>query len=137
MPEDFKDDVSTFIEPKKTEISVFDRDEHIYKKFFVQEFVLRDRIILLKTISDLLSDLRREIPDLLNAPYDLIGMKIVEISADRLLPIYSKLSGQNEEWLRNNLTVRNEIQIISAILEVNDIPFLLGQINQWMGKLQK
>lgn len=97
------------------------------EKLSVKPYVLRDRKKVMAILSEMFAELsgksaQVKVNDL------LAGSSILALLAgDKLTEIYVITLGKEKEWLETNLTMRNEVEIIEAILEVNEISFLLNR----------
>ena len=54
-------------------------------------------------------------------------VSMINIAGERLIEIYEVVLGKDKDWLNANVKITDEIEIIQAMLEVNDLPFLLKQ----------
>ena len=105
--------------------------------FVIMPFVLRTRTKVLKIIADICVELAKINPKL--RPEDLPNMTATLISAagDKLIEIYEIVLNKPREWLEDKVTLKDEVEIIKAVVEVNDIPFLLLQVKNLLPKKQK
>ena len=58
-------------------------------------------------------------------------------AGDRLVDIYEAVLGVEKEWLLDHVELKDEIAIMDAIMEVNDIPFLVEQVKKLTAKVKK
>ena len=107
------------------------------EEFTVMPFVLRTRTKVLKIIADICVELAKINPKL--RPEDLPKMTTTLITAagDKLVEIYELVLNKPREWLEDKVTLKDEVEIIKAVVEVNDIPFLLLQVKNLLPKKQK
>ena len=114
------------------------------KEFEIKPFVIRTRTKFLKVVFEIFKDLSEKRTELKldniqaqNAT-QLVPI-LAEVAGERLVDIYLLVIDEPREWMENNIQIKDEVAIIEAILEVNDISFLAAQvkkINQQMKSLQ-
>jgi len=114
------------------------------KEFEIKPFVIRTRTKFLKIVFEIFKDLSEKRTELKldniqaqNAT-QLVPI-LAEVAGERLVDIYLLVIDEPREWMENNIQIKDEVAIIEAILEVNDISFLAAQvkkINQQMKSLQ-
>jgi len=104
------------------------------KGFTIKPFVLKTRTIVLRVISEIFSEAFIDI-DLSNVNNNAIAFKLIQAAGSRMIEIYKVVLGKETKWIEERLTLSDEIKIIKAIMEVNDFPFLLKEI-QGMIKMQ-
>ena len=124
--------------PKTKKITV------VGKEFEIKPFVIRTRTKFLKVVFEIFKDLSEKRTELKldniqaqNAT-QLVPI-LAEVAGERLVDIYLLVIDEPREWMENNIQIKDEVAIIEAILEVNDISFLAAQvkkINQQMKSLQ-
>ena len=124
--------------PKTKKITVAGKD------FEIKPFVIRTRTKFLKIIFEVfkeLSEKRLELKlDNLQAKNatQLVPV-LIEAAGERLIDIYTLVIEESREWMEGNIQIKDEVAIIEAILEVNDISFLAAQVknlSQQMKNLQ-
>jgi len=55
--------------------------------------------------------------------------EILNIAGDKLIEIYEvSIEGKEREWLENNITLKDEVVLLEAIFEVNEINFLSEKV---------
>jgi len=116
---------------KKTDEEVFYPDgidiEIAKEKFNIKPFVLKNRLIVLKIIGEVIKDFNFQQKDMAKLTQgDMISL-LIEVAGGKLIDIYQVVLGKEKEWLENNVTLKDEFKIIKAISEVNDISFLVQQ----------
>jgi len=114
------------------------------KEFEIKPFVIRTRTKFLKIVFEIFKDLSEKRTELKldniqaqNAT-QLVPI-LAEVAGERLVDIYLLVIDEPREWMENNIQIKDEVAIIEAILEVNDISFLAAQvkkIGQQMKSLQ-
>ena len=124
--------------PKTKKITV------VGKEFEIKPFVIRTRTKFLKIVFEIFKDLSEKRTELKldniqaqNAT-QLVPI-LAEVAGERLVDIYLLVIDEPREWMENNIQIKDEVAIIEAILEVNDISFLAAQvkkIGQQMKSLQ-
>ncbi|QGH73028.1 MAG: hypothetical protein [Siphoviridae sp. ctCJE6] len=124
-----------FKEPVK--IQVPNKKNRVVETIEVEELTLKNRGKFLSVVSSILIDLNQKFPNLQEMPLNNVIPAFIDVSEGRLVEIYEIVTGRSREWLEENLTLRREIDLLKAIVEVNDIPFLAGQIRQLIPKIKK
>lgn len=118
------EDLNTFY-PEGIAVKISDRE------FRVKPFVLKNRTKFVRVVADLMKEFVDGEFDFKNAPKGQAFMQIIEIAGDRLIDIYELvLEGVDRDWMNNHITIPDEVEVLSAIYEVNNIPLLLGQIQK-------
>jgi hypothetical protein len=134
MSESPKTDADIFL-PKQKEIKIFDRETKEVKSFFIEELVLCNRAKVLTVFSEILMEAIRSHKDLKNVSDDEAIKIFIEVAGEeRLAKLYGSIIGAEPDWLKNNLTLKAEIELVGAFFEVNDIPFLMSQISKYTPK---
>ena len=103
------------------------------EKFNIQPFVLGNRIQVVRLFSSVFIECAK-VPGFQNMNDLGAIMNIIEIAGDRLVDIYEIVLGKDKEWLNKSVTIKDEIAIIEAIMKVNDLPFLIRQIQSLTAK---
>lgn len=98
------------------------------KEFTILPFVLKNRIKFVRILSDALLKASVDYPNLQNTGLAQIASLLISIAGEKLIEIYELVLNESKEWLMENVKLRDESEIITAILEVNEIPLLVGQI---------
>ena len=98
------------------------------EKFYIKPFVLRNRIKVVKLISDVFAQLQGR-NNIKGQNETVVIGALIEIAGDKLIDVYEMVLGKDREWLEENVRLKDEVNIIKAIVEVNEFPFLLSQIN--------
>ena len=107
------------------------------KEFVVKPFVLRNRIKFVKIVSQVITSLGTSINEEIKAaPMKSIPI-LIEVAGERLVEVYQLVLGAESEWLQDNMTVKNEVEVLSAIFEVNDIPFIVRRVQELLPKTVK
>lgn len=123
-----------FPDPKLVEIG--DRDTKEICKFEINEFYFENRIKFIKIVTSIFKDVFKSDEDLRVTENIQLAGRLVEVAGERMLDIYEIVLDKPKEWIKRNLTLKKEIELISAILEVNDIPFLISQSRKLLGTLK-
>ena len=114
------------------------------KEFEIKPFVIRTRTKFLKIMFEVfkaLSEKRTELKlDNIQAQNaaQLVPV-LIEAAGEKLVDVYMLVIKEPKEWMEDNIKLADEVAIIEAIMEVNDISFLAAQVknlSQQMKKLQ-
>lgn len=97
------------------------------KEFTVMPFVLRNRIKVVKLFTNIFLEAAKN-PSFANLSNIGAITKVIEVAGEDLVNIYASVIDADKEWLEDNVQLKDEIAIIQAIVEVNDIPLILSQI---------
>lgn len=119
--------------PEPRIIKIADRETREILTFEIREFVFENRTKFVKIISQIFADLAKQknIKDMSQA--EAISM-LIDIAGDKLADIYMLVLDKPLEWVKKNITLKNEVDILTAVLEVNEIPFLVSQIRKVIQK---
>lgn len=104
--------------------------------FTIKPFVLRNRDKVLKIVASSFGELSKKFSDLKNAPQGDVAMTFIEIAGDKITEIYELVLGKDKEWLLDNMTIEDEVNLISTVMELNNLPLLLSQIKQLRGQIK-
>ena len=117
--------------PQSKTITIFDTEHNKSITFEVKEFTFQNRLEFIKVIAKIFSNLAKNRPEVkfANNDSEVIAF-LLETAGKDILEIYVLASGLTKEFLEKNLTLRKEVEILTAILEVNDLPLVLGQIQR-------
>jgi hypothetical protein len=114
------------------------------KEFTIKPYVLRTRTEVLRIFADILLSLSKTNPGLTKEQLlkdaearNNIILALINTAGDKLTDIYEKTLATDREWLLDNVKIKDEIEIIKAIWEVNDIPFLIEQVTNMVKGLRK
>lgn len=99
------------------------------EKFYIKPFVLRNRIKVLKLVTETFIELNKTVPNIQSANQTALVGALVSIAGEKLIEVYEIVLGKDKEWLGDNIQLKDEIIIVQAIIEVNEFPLLLSQIN--------
>lgn len=125
---------SSFV-PKVVEVVVFDRETKEPVKFEIQEFVLSKRIKVIKTITDIYkSSIKDALVDGKILSNNDVAASLISAAGERIVEIYKLVLDKDDKWLGENMTLKDEVNVVKAILEVNDIPLLMGEIQNLLKK---
>ena len=97
------------------------------EKFNIKPFVLKNRLVVLKIIGEAIKDYSLQQKELKELDQGAMIGLIINVAGDRLVSIYEVVLGKEKLWLNDNVTLKDEFKIIKAVLEVNDIAFLVQQ----------
>lgn len=103
------------------------------KEFEIKPFVLRTRTKFLKILFEIFGELAKKRKELnlddvqLQNTAQLVPA-LIESAGDRLIDIYALVLNEEKAWMEENIQIKDEIAIIEAIMEVNDISFLVSQV---------
>ncbi len=106
----------------------------------IKPFVLRNRATVIRTLFEIYVAVSKNRPDI--SPDDLKEMAegktstaglglipvLIDASEGKLVDLYVAATGQPKEWLLDSVQISDEVEIIKAILEVNDIRPLISQV---------
>jgi hypothetical protein len=110
-------------------------------EFTVMPFVLRTRAKVLQIISDICVNIAKSNPGMSTKikPEELPGLSqtLITAAGDRLVDIYEIVTGKTKDELLDKLTLAEEIVLIRAIMEVNDLPFLFSQVKELIAQAKK
>ena len=121
-------DLDIFI-PEGIEIRIVDRKTKEVKVFRIYEFVIETRTKFLRVVAEVIQDMKTSGVDLSGANTGAVAIAFVKIAGEKIEKIYDTvLEDVNIEWIRKNISIKKEIEIIKAIMDVNDFPFLLKEI---------
>lgn len=98
------------------------------KTFSIKPFVLRNRMKFVSIIAEVIKKAYKD-----NAGYQNSDFIYFVIGAlgEKLLDVYKiVLEGVDEEWMLNNITVKDEYVILQTVAEVNDLDFLLQEVKK-------
>lgn len=125
---------SSFV-PKVIKVVVFDRETKDPVDFEIQEFVLSKRIKVVNTITDIYkSSVKNALVEGKILSNNDVAASLISAAGERIVEIYKLVLDKDDEWLGKNMTLKDEINVVKAILEVNDIPLLMGEIQNLLKK---
>lgn len=102
------------------------------EEFFIKPFVLRNRIKILQLVTEIVGEMSSKIPNIQRSSQTVILTTLIGIAGERLVGVYEVVLGKDKEWLLENIQIKDELNIVQAIIEVNDFPLLWSQISQMM-----
>ena len=120
MSKDQKSDLETFY-PEGLEVKI--RGEQIK----IKPFVLKTRVKVIKFISELMSEMVAQNPNLAQVDKIQVGFALLRTAGERMIEVYRIVLDKPDEWLEG-LTLKDEMVILKAMSEVNDFPFLFREI---------
>lgn len=124
-----KNDENTFF-PKGIDVVVGK------EKFNIKPFVLKNRLVVIRIIGEIIKDYNVQQKDLKSLTQgDLISL-LINVAGERLIDIYKVVLGKDKAWLEDHVTIKDEFSIIKAVLEVNDISFLVQQAKSLTAKMK-
>ncbi len=97
------------------------------EKFNIKPFVLKNRIIVLRVIGEVIKDYNLQQKGIKDLPQGELISLLINAAGGRLVDIYEVVLGKEKAWLGDKITLKDEFKIIKAVLEVNDISFLVKQ----------
>lgn len=104
------------------------------EEFKIKPFVLRNRIKVVAMIADVFVEMAKNNPGLGAAGTNATLIAFINTAGEKVVDLYALVLGKDKEWLMDNVSLKEEILILSAILEVNDFPFLVSQAKAMMNK---
>jgi len=99
------------------------------EQFTIMPFVLRTRTKVLRILTEVCLEVAKKNTQLTPAEF-------ITAAGDRLIEVYEIVLDKPKEWLEEKITLADELEIIMAIIEVNDIPFLLSQVKNLIGSIK-
>lgn len=93
----------------------------------IMPFVLKTRVIVIKFLSEIMGELVEENPNLANANKMQVGFALLKTAGERMIEVYRTVIDKEDAWLEK-LTLKDEMNILKTLSEVNDFPFLFGEI---------
>lgn len=111
------------------------------EEFIIKPFVLRTRAKVLQIIAEICVNISKANPGMSTkvSPEDLPKMSqaIITSAGDKLVDIYEIVTGKTKDELLDKLKIAEEIVLIRAIMEVNDLPFLFSQVKELIAQAKK
>lgn len=99
--------------------------------FTIKPFVLRNRIKVLTVVAAVFTEVYGgATPEQVRNPNGMM-LQFISAAGERLIDIYEIVLGKDKEWL-GDIQLSDEIEIIKAVIEVNDFPFLISQVQSLM-----
>jgi len=129
-------------EDKKTDMDVLVGEERKVKVagkvLTVKEVGLGNQTKIFKILAEVLGEIGRKYPqmELDKTSFGDIILPIIEVAGEKLPPLLSLILDEDEEWLKENLKLKEEVEVISKFLEVNDLPFLISEIKRVIEKVK-
>lgn len=111
------------------------RETKEVEEFKIEEFVFENRVKALKILTDVFRNLSQSRDQLDKLSNTEIVNVLIEVAGLKLGDLYSLVLNRDIEWVKKNLTLKYEVQLLTAIMEVNEIPFLLSQIQKSIKKI--
>lgn len=121
--------------PQSKTITIYDQEVNKPISFEVREFTFQNRLEFVKIIAKIFTNLAKNRPEVkfANSDSEVIAF-LLETAGREILEIYVLVSGLSKEFLEKNLTLKKEVEILSAIFEVNDLPLVLSQIQKQLSR---
>ena len=126
MSEDKKD----VFDPQGKEVVIGDT------LFRVKPFVIKDRSSIVKLICKIIDQFSGDENAVKGINLGTVINKAMDNCHDDLMDIYCKVLGKDKEWIENNITIGHEVELVTAIMEVNSIPLLISQASKIRAKSQ-
>jgi hypothetical protein len=116
--------------------------------YSVKKLVFAQRVPLMRIIAEELARISKEFPEFTGkaskAAETLAEGKgtwdslrpMVELFGDRLADIYALITGASGEYIRNNLSISEEIALWKAFLEINDLPLLVADVRSILSSVK-
>ena len=107
------------------------------EEFTIMPFVLKNRVKAVRVIVDVLKDVMAngDIKD--TDSMAQVADVLIMSAGDRLVEVYELIIDKSREWLENNIRIVDELVIIEAVLEVNDINFLVQKVRALIPQVKK
>lgn len=97
------------------------------EKFNVQPFMLGNRLKVISILAKIFMECAK-LPGFRDLDNAGAIASIMQVAGDRLADIYVVVLKKEKEWLETHMTLKDEVMVIDAIMQVNDLPFLVRQI---------
>lgn len=125
-------DLETFI-PRGVDVMIGD------KKVSIKPFVLRARTHVIRFATDIFEEVVTSRPGVEKEGDLQVITSLIETAGERLIEVYRLVLPLEieEEWLLDNLTLKQEVELLRAINEVNDLPFVISQAYELLNKKVK
>ena len=111
------------------------------EEFTIKPFVLRTRAKVLQIIAEICANIAKSNPGLSTKinPEDLpkLSQTLITAAGEKLADLYEVVLGKPKEELLDKLTIGEEVVLIRAIMEVNDLPFLFAQVKELIAQAKK
>jgi len=106
------------------------------EEFTVKPFVLRERTEVIRIISSIINDATKDKVNLTGKDANAVSMEVIKVAGERLVEIYKMVLKKDVEWLQEILFIE-EVSLLKTIMEVNQLPFLLREIQEMFKKTKK
>lgn len=106
------------------------------EQFTIMPFVLRIRMKVLRVVSSVVSELTKSKQDTQDLTQAKLTMVLINSAGDKLVEIYEIVLNKDREWCLGKITPKDEVNILTAISEVNDLPFLVEQVKNLATKVK-
>ena len=106
------------------------------EKLFIKPFVLKNRTRVIRIFAMIFAELGQNSELAKTNNVDIV-VKFIETAGDRIIEIYELITGKDKDWLGDNLTLKQEIELINVVMEINDFPFLVSQVKRAMQSMPK
>lgn len=103
------------------------------KLFHVKPFVLKNRIKFVRLFAEISIDAAKD-PNFKNLNNLGVIIAMIEKAGEKLIDIYVDVLGADREWLSDNMQMKHEIEVIQAVMEINDLPLIISQIHNLIGQ---
>lgn len=123
------EEFNTFF-PEPRILKIADREKKEVVSFEINEFVLENRTKFVRIMAEIFTDFAKTRPHLVNSGTAIVIANLIDVAGEKFGEIYALVLGADLQWLKKNLTLKNEVELLTAIFEVNDIPLLIGQVQQ-------
>jgi len=111
------------------------------EEFTIKPFVLRTRAKVLQIIAEICVSISKANPGMSAKikPEDLPGLSqtLIMSAGEKLADIYEIVLGKAKDEFIDKLTITEEIVLIRAIMEVNDLPFLFSQVKELIAQAKR
>lgn len=104
------------------------------ERIVIHEFMLKQRIQVVAMFAGIISKAIAENKDLSKLNNSALAIVIIREAGSQIIDIYKMVTNKEIEWLENNITMDDEITIIEAIVEVNNIPLLIDRVSKMIRK---
>lgn len=108
--------------------------------FEIKPFVVKNRIKAVRVFAGVFTELGTRVKE--DPSFNLnnvvsVATALIDTAGEKLTDIYEVALGKDREWIENNVIIKDEIEILIAIFEVNEFPLVLSQISNLISKAKQ
>lgn len=99
------------------------------QEFKIKPFVLKNRMRIVSIFAEVFVELNKHTD---GGKVDNVAMipKFLNTAGDRIIEVYEVVLNKERAWLEENVQLRDEVELIKTVMEINDFPFLVSQVKQ-------